>query len=100
MQRLTGMDASFLYMETPTHHMHVCGVLIVDPTGSDRWSFDRLKELIRNRLHLKTEKRHGAFMIATQMRPVLDHLFERYGLRGENGHAPDAPELPELLSRS
>lgn len=60
MQRLTGMDASFLYMETPTHHMHVCGVLIVDPTGSDRWSFDRLKELIRNRLHLMPMLRRRA----------------------------------------
>lgn len=53
MQRLSGMDASFLYMETPTHHMHVSGTLILDPTTmSGGYSFERLSHLIRTRLHL------------------------------------------------
>ena len=47
MQRLSGMDASFLYMETPTRHMHVSGVLILDPsTMSGGYSFDSIKQLI------------------------------------------------------
>ncbi len=36
--------------------------------------------VIRYRLHLKTEKRHGVFMVAAQTGPVLEHLFERYGI--------------------
>ncbi len=53
MQRLSGMDASFLYMETPTHHMHVCGTLLLDPsTMKGGYTFDRIKDLIRSRLHL------------------------------------------------
>lgn len=32
MQRLSGVDAAFLYMETPAQHMHGVGVVIVDPS--------------------------------------------------------------------
>ena len=31
MQRLSGLDASFLYLETPTTHMHVALVAVLDP---------------------------------------------------------------------
>ena len=32
MQRLSGLDASFLYLETPTMHMHVALVAVLDPS--------------------------------------------------------------------
>jgi diacylglycerol O-acyltransferase len=32
MQRLTGLDASFLYVETPTMHMHVALIAVLDPS--------------------------------------------------------------------
>jgi diacylglycerol O-acyltransferase len=32
MERLSGLDASFLYLETPAQLMQVCGVLLLDPT--------------------------------------------------------------------
>jgi WS/DGAT/MGAT family acyltransferase len=55
MQRLTGMDASFLYLETPTAHMHVAGAYVYDPStapeGSD-WGAARVREEIARRLHL------------------------------------------------
>ena len=31
MDRLSGLDASFLYLETPAQLMHVCGVIVLDP---------------------------------------------------------------------
>ncbi len=32
MERLSGIDAAFLYMETSVQHMHVVGVTIIDPS--------------------------------------------------------------------
>ena len=32
MDRLSGLDASFLYLETPAQLMHVCGVIVLDPS--------------------------------------------------------------------
>jgi len=33
MQPMAGTGAPFLYIETPTMHMHVIGVLVLDPAG-------------------------------------------------------------------
>jgi diacylglycerol O-acyltransferase / wax synthase len=30
MQRLSGLDASFLYLETPSQPLHVCAILELD----------------------------------------------------------------------
>jgi diacylglycerol O-acyltransferase / wax synthase len=52
MRRLTGLDASFLYLETPNNHMHVGGMYIFDPSEvPDGYSFERMKKTIANRLH-------------------------------------------------
>ncbi|MGF0256950.1 WS/DGAT/MGAT family O-acyltransferase [Rhodococcus erythropolis] len=32
MQRLSGLDATFLYLETPTQLLHVCGLVLLDPS--------------------------------------------------------------------
>ena len=53
MQRLTGLDATFLYMETPSIHMHVASTAVFDPsTVPDGYSFDKLVELVESRLPL------------------------------------------------
>jgi len=52
MQRLTGMDAGFLYMETPSSAMHVAGLAIYDPSTTPGWTIDDIKEMVRARLHL------------------------------------------------
>jgi WS/DGAT/MGAT family acyltransferase len=47
------MDASFLYFETSSMHMHVLGVLRLDPSEiPGGWSRDRVHKLIRERLDL------------------------------------------------
>jgi diacylglycerol O-acyltransferase len=44
MERLSGLDASFLYLETPEQLMHVCGVIVLDPsTMPGGYSFDALQ---------------------------------------------------------
>jgi diacylglycerol O-acyltransferase / wax synthase len=51
MQRLTGLDASFLYMETSTSFMHVASLMILDPsTAPNGFDFDRLRDLYEQRL--------------------------------------------------
>ncbi|MCA1727537.1 MAG: wax ester/triacylglycerol synthase family O-acyltransferase [Actinobacteria bacterium] len=53
MERLSGLDASFLYLETPNQHMHVLAVIEFDPsTTPGGYSFERIKEMIASRLHL------------------------------------------------
>src|SRR3954469_19142037 len=50
MRRLTGLDATFLYMETPNNHMHVASTAVFDPStvpGGD--SFQGVRGLVENR---------------------------------------------------
>jgi WS/DGAT/MGAT family acyltransferase len=43
--RLTGIDASFLYFETRTQLLHVCGLIVLDTTSMpEPYSFERLRE--------------------------------------------------------
>jgi len=52
-QRLTGFDAGFLYMETPTLHMHTLKIAVLDPSGiPGGYTFERFKEVLAERLHL------------------------------------------------
>ncbi|HVX23484.1 MAG TPA: wax ester/triacylglycerol synthase family O-acyltransferase [Acidimicrobiales bacterium] len=52
-ERLTGLDASFLYLETPTLHMHVSMVGVLDPsTVPGGYSFRRLRRHIDDRIPL------------------------------------------------
>jgi diacylglycerol O-acyltransferase / wax synthase len=52
-ERLTGLDASFLYMETPTLHMHVAMTAVFDPsTVPGGYSFRRIRQLINDRIPL------------------------------------------------
>ena len=54
MERLSGLDASFLYLETPSLHMHVAMTMVFDPsTVPGGYSFDRMKESIAERTPLR-----------------------------------------------
>ncbi len=52
MVRLSGTDALFLSAETPSWHQHVGGLAIVDPSGTDRFSFEAVRESTNERLPL------------------------------------------------
>lgn len=45
---VTGMDATFLYVESPTNHMHVGSVMVIE--GS--LEFDTFRRIIHSRLHM------------------------------------------------
>ena len=51
MDRLSGLDASFLYLETPEQLMHVCGLVVVDPaTIPGGYAFARMRSDIERRV--------------------------------------------------
>lgn len=53
MERLTGLDASFLYNETPTIHMHTLKVAIFDPSAlAPEPSLEWIRDEIGRRVHL------------------------------------------------
>lgn len=52
MKRLSGTDALFLYGENPAWHQHVGGLVVLDPSGSDRFGFGAVRETLLSRLDL------------------------------------------------
>ena len=53
MKRLSGLDATFLYLETPSSPMHVSGVFVADPsTALGGFSFEGYRQMVADRLHL------------------------------------------------
>ncbi len=53
MERLSGIDATFLYLETPAGHMHVAMTAIYDSSSIDGgYSFDKVRTTIEERLPL------------------------------------------------
>ena len=50
MERLGGLDSAFLSVETPTMHMHVCGLLVIDAKSmKGGYSFGRIREMLQQR---------------------------------------------------
>ncbi|UKD55641.1 wax ester/triacylglycerol synthase family O-acyltransferase [Amycolatopsis sp. FU40] len=53
MQRLSGLDASFLYLETPSQVLHVCGLLTLDgSTMPGGYAFPEFKRRLAERVAL------------------------------------------------
>jgi len=51
MRRLSGLDASFLYLETPSQPMHVCSIIELDTsTMPGGYTFDRLRDALSLRI--------------------------------------------------
>ncbi len=51
MERLSGLDASFLYLETSSQLLHVCGLIVLDPeTIPGGYSFEEFKGELERRV--------------------------------------------------
>src|SRR3979490_1288593 len=51
MERLSGLDASFLYIESPTQPLHVCSIPELDTsTVPGGYTFDRLRDELALRI--------------------------------------------------
>jgi WS/DGAT/MGAT family acyltransferase len=52
-ERLSGLDAFFLYIETPSMHTHVALTAVLDPsTMPGGYSFDKIRRHVDERVHL------------------------------------------------
>jgi hypothetical protein len=51
-ERLSSLDASFLYLERPSMHMHVAGISMLDPRPDGPLSYDDVQRVVEARLHL------------------------------------------------
>jgi WS/DGAT/MGAT family acyltransferase len=60
MRRLKGQDAAFWYGETASWHMHVGVVCTVDTSDAPDFSFDRVRDLLVERIHLLPQFRWRA----------------------------------------
>ena len=105
MEQLSGLDATFLNMETPTQRGHVGGVVIVDPsTAPEGWGYQTIKDLVAERIHLLPLFRRRLISVPAEIdQPywIEDPHFDLdFHLRHIGVPAPgDAEELATLVAR-
>ncbi len=105
MQRLTGLDASFLYLETPSSHMHVAGLMILDPTSVEGGvTLEAVRAVYGARLHLAPPFRRRLVEVPFGLHHPLwveDPDFDLdYHIRATALPAPGTPEqLSTLVGR-
>jgi diacylglycerol O-acyltransferase len=105
MQRLSGLDASFLYLETPTMHMHVALVAVLDPaTMPDGYDYDRIHRYIDQGVRTLPQLQRRLMPVPLQIdHPVWleDPTFDTlHHVRRISCPAPGGPEqLAALVGR-
>lgn len=109
-ERLTALDASFLYLERPAMHMHVAAVAVLDPaTRPDgRLTFGAVADAIAARLHLLPRFRQRVVTVPFDLGlPVwvddpsfdLDFHLRRAALPAPGGRRELAEHVQRVLSR-
>src|SRR5690349_18585318 len=109
MLRLTGLDASFLYMETPSSHMHVASTAVFDPSDvPEGYSFEKVKAMVANRLPLLPPFRRRLVFIPFQLHHPLwiedpdfdiDYHVRRAALPAPGGEKELAEFAADVMSR-
>jgi WS/DGAT/MGAT family acyltransferase len=109
MQRLSGLDAAFLALETPSAHMHVLGVAIVDPsTAPHGFGYDEVRAKLESRLHLIPPLRRRIVEVPFGLNaPVriedpdfdLDYHLRRAALPAPGGETELAAFVADVASR-
>lgn len=105
MRRMGGQDAAFLYGETPSWHMHISALMIVDPSSAPgEFTFERLRRHTAARIPLVPQFRLKLVEVPFGLdRPgwVEERDFDLdYHIRRIAVPAPGGPrELGELVGR-
>jgi diacylglycerol O-acyltransferase / wax synthase len=109
MQRLSGLDATFLYLESSSNLMHVASTAVFDPsTVPGGYSFDKVKELVASRLHLLPPFRRRLVEVPFQLHhPLwvedpdfdLDYHMRRAALPAPGGEEELAEFAADVMGR-
>ena len=107
-ERLSSLDASFLYLEQPAMHMHVAGVSILAPRPDGPLSYDQVQEVVAARLHLAPRLRQRVLRVPFGLaRPLwvddegfdLDFHLRRSAVPAPGGRAQLERAVGRVLSR-
>lgn len=109
-ERMTALDASFLYLERPAVHMHVAGLSIFDPSTrpDGRLRFDDVASVIASRLHMAARFRQKTLRVPFDVAlPVwaddpsfdLDFHLRRAALPAPGGRRELVEQVQRVLSR-
>ena len=113
MERLSGMDAAFVAMETPTMHLHVAAVMVLDPTEQDpgamaRPHFERMRSVVEERIHLVPPLRRRVARVPFGLHhPVwvddarfdIDYHLRRSSLPAPGGPGDLATHVADIVGR-
>ena len=84
-ERLSSLDASFLYLETPSMHMHVAGLSIFAPRADGPLTYADVQRVVEARIHLAPRLRQRVLPVPANLgRPLWvddDHFDLDFHLR-------------------
>jgi diacylglycerol O-acyltransferase len=107
-ERLSSLDASFLYLERPAVHMHVAGLSVMDPRPDGPLLFDDVRRVLEARIHRAPRLRQRVVHVPGSLgRPVwadddrfdLDFHLRRSALPEPGGHDELSDSVARILSR-
>jgi diacylglycerol O-acyltransferase / wax synthase len=79
-ERLSSLDASFLYLETPAMHMHVAGVSVFAPRDDGPLTYEDVAQVAEARLHLAPRLRQRVLRVPANLARPLWVDDERFDL--------------------
>jgi diacylglycerol O-acyltransferase / wax synthase len=107
-ERLSSLDASFLYLERPAVHMHVAGLSVLDPRPDGPLLFDDVRRVLEARIHLAPRLRQRVEHVPGSLgRPLwvdddrfdLEFHLRRSALPEPGGHDELSDSVGRILSR-
>jgi diacylglycerol O-acyltransferase len=107
-ERLSSLDASFLYLERPAMHMHVAGVSILEPRADGPLSYHDVQRVVEARLHLAPRLRQRVMRVPADLaRPLwvdddrfdLDFHLRRSAIPSPGGRLQLERAVGRVLSR-
>jgi WS/DGAT/MGAT family acyltransferase len=107
-ERLSSLDASFLFLEKPSQHMHVAAVSVFEPRADGPLTYDDVARVVRHRLHLAPRLRQRVAPVPGNLaRPVwvdddrfdVEFHLRRAALPAPGGRAELERAVGRVLSR-
>ena len=107
-ERLTSLDASFLYLEKPAMHMHVAGVSVFEPRDGRSLTYEDVQHVVEARLHLAPRLRQRVLAVPANLaRPLwvdderfdLDFHLRRAAIPSPGGRLQLERAVGRVLSR-